>query len=177
MPVSLIGTTVEEKANFMVCAWINRINFKPPIWGLGINKKHATYSAIEKNQMFSINFPSIDLLEKVDYCGLTSGKRIDKSDLFNVFYGDLQVPMIVECPLTMECKVLKIVDLPTNPLILADVINAFTEEEYLTDGKPDIKKMKTFVLTMPDNIYWSIGESIGKAWGAGKKLKKKTDEA
>jgi hypothetical protein len=51
------------------------------------------------------------------------------------------------------------------------MINIFTEEKYLTDGKPDIVKMKPFLLTMPDNRFWTVGECLGQAWSAGRKVK------
>lgn len=108
-----------------------------------------------------------------DYTGLVSGRKIDKSELFEVFYGELQAaPMIASCPLTIECKVTQAVDLPTNTFFIAEMITVFTEDKFLTDGKPDYTKIKPFVLTMPDNNFWSLGEIVGKAWDAGKKLRK-----
>jgi len=56
-------------------------------------------------------------------------------------------------------------------LFIGEIVGAYTEERFLTDGKPDIRKMKPLVLTMPDNQYWTVGEYAGQAWGEGKKLK------
>jgi hypothetical protein len=54
------------------------------------------------------------------------------------------------------------------------MINIYSEETYLTDGRPDYEKIKPFLLTMPDNTFWSLGDPIGKAWNAaGKKLRGK----
>jgi flavin reductase (DIM6/NTAB) family NADH-FMN oxidoreductase RutF len=107
-----------------------------------------------------------------DYTGLVSGKRVDKSELFDLFYGQLKAaPMIKDCPLTIECKLHSRVDLPTNSFFIGEIMGAFTEERYLSDGILDIKKANPFVLTMPDNRYWSIGECVGNAWKDGKALK------
>ena len=112
------------------------------------------------------------MVEQVDYCGLVSGRKIDKSSVFEVFYGDLKsVPMIKNCTLCMECMLVDIHELPTNDLFIGEIVNAYTEEKYLTDSKPDIKKMNPLVLTMPDNNYWVVGEHVEKAWSVGKKLK------
>jgi flavin reductase (DIM6/NTAB) family NADH-FMN oxidoreductase RutF len=73
----------------------------------------------------------------------------------------------------MECKVTETVDLPTNYFFIAEITNIYSEEKFLTDGKPDAKKIHPFLLTMPDNRFWSIGECIGKAWDAGKVLHEK----
>jgi len=70
----------------------------------------------------------------------------------------------------MECRLLETVDLPTNNLFIGEILSAWTEERHLTDGKPDIRKMEPLTLTMPDNRYWSVGETIGRAWHDGKGL-------
>ncbi len=171
MPVTLIGTKVESKVNFMTVAWITRLNYNPPIWGAAINKRHYTMDGLKQNREFSINFPSMDMVTKVDYCGLGSGKKIDKTDVFTVFYGELEnAPMIQDCPLTIECRLRDLIDLPTNTIVLGDVVESYTTKEYLTDDKIDIKKMNPIILTMPDNRYWSVGEYLAKAWDIGKKM-------
>ncbi|MGB9927300.1 MAG: flavin reductase family protein [Methanosarcina sp.] len=171
MPVTLVGTQVEGKANFMAVGWITRVNPNPPYIGVGINNNHYTAKGILENKSFSINFPSVDMLEKTDYCGLVSGRKEDKSKLFEVFYGGLEAaPMIKECPLNLECRLVDKIEFSTNTFFVGEILAAYSEERYLTEGKPDIKKMEPFLLTMPDNTYWSVGDYAGKAWGVGKSL-------
>ena len=79
--------------------------------------------------------------------------------------------MIQQFPLCMGCKLVDEVDLPTNTLFIGEIIGAYTEERFLTDGKPDSCKMIPFTLTMPDNNYWEMGNNVGKAWSIGKNLK------
>jgi flavin reductase (DIM6/NTAB) family NADH-FMN oxidoreductase RutF len=173
MPMALVGSVVDGKANFMAVGWVSRVNFNPPMIAVALGKFHYTNMGIHKNKAFSVNIPGIDLMEKVDYCGLVSGEKVDKSKLFDVFYGNLSaVPMIRECPLCMECILFNAVDMPSNTLFVGEIINTYSEECYLTDGKPDIKKMNPFTLTMPDNNYWKVGENAGKAWSIGKRFRK-----
>jgi flavin reductase (DIM6/NTAB) family NADH-FMN oxidoreductase RutF len=168
MPVTLLGTKVGDKANFMTLAWITRVNANPPLFAVAVNKVHHSNSGIRENQSFSINFPSDNMVTKTDYCGLVSGRETDKSDIFKVFYGTRgTAPMIVECPLSIECRLLEVHDLPTNDLFIGEVIASYTEEKYLTDGDPDINKIKPLLLTMPDNNYWKVGEHAGNAWKDG----------
>jgi flavin reductase (DIM6/NTAB) family NADH-FMN oxidoreductase RutF len=61
--------------------------------------------------------------------------------------------------------------MPTNDLFIGEIISTYTSKDYLSDGKPDMAKIKPLLLTMPDNRYWSVGEEKGKAWKAGKELK------
>ena len=173
MPVCLVGTMAEGTPNFMTVAWVSRVNNNPPLIAVAINRTHITHHAIKENETFSINFPGEELMLKTDFCGIKSGKKVDKSKLFGVFYGELETaPMIKECPLCMECILVDTIAYETNALFVGQIIQAFSEEKYLTDGKPDIKKMNTFTLTMPDNTYWSMGEPIGKAWKSGLELDK-----
>lgn len=171
MPMVLVGAVVEEKANFMAVAWVSRVNAKPPLFAVAIGPHH-TNRGIEENKQFSINIPDVSLIEKTDYCGLVSGGKTDKSNLFQVFFGELdQAPLIEECPVCMSCSLFDTVKLPSNTLYIGEPKEVFTEEKYMTNDKLDIKKVNPFTLTMPDNNYWSLGENLGKAWNIGKSLK------
>jgi len=72
----------------------------------------------------------------------------------------------------MSCSLYDAVKLPSNTLYIGEVKEVYAEEKYMTDHKPDIRKINPFTLTMPDNQYWSIGENLGKAWDMGKNFKK-----
>jgi len=140
---------------------------------VSLNKHHHTPKGIIKNGTYSINIPSKDIMVETDYCGLVSGSKTDKSKIFNVFYGELSgAPLIKECPLCMACKLYDAKKLPSNTIYIGEIVEAFTEERYLTEGKPDIKKINPFTLSMPDNSYWQVGDHAGKAWSIGKRLKK-----
>lgn len=172
MPQCIVGTRYEGKANYMAVGWVTRVNFKPQLIGIGINKGHATNAGIRECGEFSINFPSVDMVSVTDYVGLVSGKREDKSGLFDAFYGELKsAPLIRECPLSMECRLYEAVELPTNTFFIGEIVGTWCEERFMTDGHPDIKKINPFVLTMPDNRFWAIGDHVGDAWKAGKALK------
>ncbi|MCZ7357621.1 MAG: flavin reductase family protein [Candidatus Methanoperedens sp.] len=172
-PVTLLGVNVGRKANFMALGWVSRVNANPPFLGVGVNKVHHTLKGMLETKTFSVNFPSADMVEAVDYCGLVSGKNVDKSNVFELFYGELKTaPMIKECPLCLECKLIDKVELPTNIFFIGEIVASYTEEKYLTDGKLDIKKMNPLLLTMPDNSFWTVGNYVGKAWNIGNKFKR-----
>ena len=168
---TILGTHLDGRVNYMALDWLTRVNFKPALLGICVNKSNASHEAIMTTGEFSINIPSEDMVSITDYTGLVSGKRIDKSKLFNIFYGELKAaPMIDDCPLNIECRVEQRVDLPTNSFFIAEIINIYCDENSMTDAKPDIAKIKPFVLTMPDNRFWAIGDCIGRAWHEGKKF-------
>lgn len=169
---TILGTHLKGKANFMALDWLTRVNFNPPMLGICVNKQNASHEAILQTGQFSVNVPSVEMVEVTDCTGLVSGRRTDKSGLFDIFYGELDAaPMINSCPVAMECKVVETVELPTNYFFIGEIINIYSEERFMTDGKPDIAKSRPFLLTMPDNRFWAVGECVGKAWSAGRALK------
>ena len=168
MPTTLVGAVVEGKANFMAVAWVSRVNTKPPMIAIAVNKERHTRKGIVENKTFSVCIPSVEMEELTDYCGVVSGRDVDKSQLFEVFYGELgTAPMIAECPVNIECKLSQIVELPTHGLFIGEIVEAYSEDRFLTDGKPDIKKTNPFLLTLPDRKYWAFGEQVGLAWKDG----------
>ena len=177
-PVVLIGANVNGKPNFEPLAYISSIEDRPPLISIASYETHFTNIGIKENGTFSVNTPSEEIIEGTDYCGIVSGKEADKSEVFEVFYGELKsAPMISKAPLNLECKVIKtlvIKDLTGSEkgheLFIGEVVNAYAEDEYLTEGSPDISKIKTFTYSMKQ--YWKIGERVAKAWEIGKNYTK-----
>jgi flavin reductase (DIM6/NTAB) family NADH-FMN oxidoreductase RutF len=139
---------------------------------IALGKNHYTNPGIKENQTFSVCLPSEDMAEKTDYCGIVSGKKTDKSKVFDVFYGELETaPMISDCPLSIECKLVDIIESGLNEIFVGEIMGMYTEERFLSDGKLDFKKMKPMMLSQPDTSYWRLGEPVAKAWKIGKEYK------
>ncbi len=132
MPATIIGTIVDEKPNFMTCTWVSRLNRSPPTWMASINVKHYTMEGIRKNRIFSINFPSADIIKETDYIGITSGRIFDKSKFFKLFYGETKAPMIKDCTINIELSVKDIIELPDVPFMKGDCM---LEAWYQVSGK------------------------------------------
>lgn len=171
MPQSILGSVNNGQPNYMALGWQTRVNHLPPLMGIGVHRSHLSFELIQKNRVFSLNFPSREMLKVTDYVGLVSGKRNDKSSLFETLDGETGAPLIKECPLNVECTVYQQVDLPSNTLFIGEIKATWCEERFMTDGTPDAAKIEPFVLTMPDNLFWSLGDCIGRAWHDGKVLK------
>jgi flavin reductase (DIM6/NTAB) family NADH-FMN oxidoreductase RutF len=168
-PVTILGANVNGKPNFMTLAFVGIVNANPGMVALGCGKGHLTNAGIKENMAFSLNLPSTDMVEVVDYIGSVTGNKVDKSVIFDIFYGKSgTVPMIEKCHLCLECKVLKILDLGgSDDIVIGEIMESYCDENCLTDGMPDIKKLKPFLLSMYENRYFSIGEFLGKAWSIG----------
>jgi flavin reductase (DIM6/NTAB) family NADH-FMN oxidoreductase RutF len=178
MPVVIVGANVNGKANFETLAYVGIIEYKPPLISIASYETHHTNIGIRKNRTFSVNTPTESIIEATDYYGIVSGKDADKSEVLDVFYGELKTaPMIHKSPLNLECKVIKIIDLKelvdvekSHTLFIGEVMNAYADDEYLTEGTPDITKLKTFTYSL--GKYWKIGKELAEAWKVGKVYEK-----
>ena len=171
MPVIILGANVQGKANFLTVVWLTIVNFKPPTIAVVLNKGHYTNKGIHENKVFSVNVPSTEMLEITDYCSIVSGHDHDKSKIFNVFYGELEsAPMIQECPLTFECRLVETVEFATHEVFFGEIVATYGDEEILTHERPDVAKIKPILYSMYDNCYWKMGKSIGRAMHVGKRF-------
>jgi flavin reductase (DIM6/NTAB) family NADH-FMN oxidoreductase RutF len=169
MPAVLVGATVGKKPNFMTAAWCGIAASKPPAVSVGLQKVRHTLKGIVEQGTFSINVPSADLARQVDFCGIYSGARRDKSELFHIFYGALKTaPLIRECPVNLECKVTQSLDLKSHELVIGEIIETYVSEDCVTDGKPDPEKIDPLIYTTGVMQYRRLGEVVGQAFNMGK---------
>lgn len=177
MPTTLVGANVKDRPNYETIAYCGIVNFKPPMISVASVKSHYTNVGIHENKTFSVNIPSEEMVKATDYCGTVSGHKADKSAVFQTFYGKLKTaPMIVECPINLECKL--IVNLffgGIDEIFIGEIVECYAEDAFLTNGLPDIKKIKPIIYSAYDNRYWGVGEYLGKAFSIGKKFKSKKE--
>jgi len=173
LPTFLVGANVNGKPNFMAVAWGGVANSEPPMLSVAIRHHRYTYPGIKQNMTFSVNIPSIDMVKEMDYCGIVSGSQVDKSAAckFKVFYGKLETaPLIEQCPVNLECKVIHLLNLGTHTLAIGQIEETYVSEDCLTDGKADLSKIKPITADIPARNYYGYGDFIGKAFSVGKDL-------
>jgi flavin reductase (DIM6/NTAB) family NADH-FMN oxidoreductase RutF len=176
MPVCLLGANVAGKANFEAIAWFTFLESQPLIVGVTSDKLHHTNKGIRESECFSVNIPSVGLVEAADFCGLFSGSKVDKSRVFSVFYGELgSAPMVEECPVCMECRLVRRVEFMRNEFLVGEVVAVYVEESCLTDGKKgDVGKVDPLLYEggVPA-YYWKLGGQVARAFEVGKNYKPK----
>jgi len=174
MPVFLVGANVGGKPNFMTVAWGGIVNGSPPMVSIAVRPTRHTCKGIRENMTFSVNIPSVDLVKEADYCGMVSGARADKAVVcgFAVSYGKLETaPLIDQCPVNLECQVVHILDMGSNLLVAGRIEEAHVSEECLTDGNPDVLKIRPFTcVTSPARQYQALGDIIGNAFSLGREF-------
>jgi len=173
-PTVLVGAVVDGKPNFITIAHVGIVNHAQPyLISLSMAKVHYTNPGIKENKAFSVNVPFEDLVVETDYAGLVSGKKADKSDLFECFYGEPEnAPMIKQCPLNMECRLYDTYDTPTHELFIGEILEIYADESVLTNGRVDLSKLKPLHFDMSSVNYWSVGEVVAGCWSVGKQLKR-----
>lgn len=169
MPALIVGAHVNGKPNFMVASWCGIAAYKPPAIAVAMNKARYTLKGIRENGTFSVNVPSCEILKKVDYCGIYSGMKKDKSQIFKTFYGELKTaPLILECPINLECKALHYLDMSSHILIVGEIVETYVSEFCLTDGKVDPEKIDPPVYIRSTMKYHRLGEILASAFNVGK---------
>ena len=82
VPTVIVGVNIAGKPNYLTVGFVSGVNIKPPIIGISLNRKHHSVKGLLENGTFSINVPTSSNLLETDYCGLVSGRSVDKSLLF-----------------------------------------------------------------------------------------------
>jgi len=169
MPTVLVGTHVDGKPNYAPVAHVGIMDFGSI--SVSINQGHHTNAGIKENRAFSVNIPSVDLVQEVDYCGLVSGKRVAKDQLFEAFYGTLDTaPLIVACPINMACRLTQTVSLPKHDVFIGEIVETYCEQTCMTEDELDWSKVQPILFTMAGRRYWHLGAPLAEAWHVGKAL-------
>jgi flavin reductase (DIM6/NTAB) family NADH-FMN oxidoreductase RutF len=172
MPTTLVGALVNGKPNYITIAYVGIMDHNSI--SLSMNKSHYTNAGIKETNSFSVNIPSVQMMKETDYCGIVTGKNTDKSGLFTSFYGRLgTAPMIQECPINMECRLIQTVDFPRHDVFMGEIVETYCDENCITDGIVDFSKVQPLLFIMEDKSYNKLGDYIARAWRIGLELKKK----
>ena len=176
-PTVLVGSNVNGKPNFMAVAWAGIACGDPPMISVALRHIRYTLKGVRQNMTFSVNIPSTDMVKETDYCGIVSGEKANKvKDCnFKIFYGALgSAPLIEQCPVNLECEVVHILNLGSHSLVVGKIAQTHVSEDCLTDGQPDIAKIKPIIyLPRPSPGYRAVGKSVGSPFSVGKEIKSK----
>ncbi|MBR1878375.1 MAG: flavin reductase family protein [Paludibacteraceae bacterium] len=167
-PCVMIATWDENKTpDVMMAAWAGQLDHNQIVISLS---KHKTTDNLEKTGAFTISFADERTVVESDYFGIVSGNnvpdKVARAGFTVTPSPNVNAPIVNEYPLTLECKVVSFED----GVLIGEVVNMSADESILTDGKVDLAKLKPIVFDAAGVSYRGLGEEVGKAWGAGKKL-------
>ncbi len=170
MPATLVGAMVDGRPNFLAVAHVGILNNAPPQYlTASLKKFRHTSRGIRETGTFSICLPSKGMVVAADYCGIVSGAKVDKSRIFDVFFGETQTaPMIRECPVNMELRLHQVIDLPAHEVFVGELVATHADAAVLDGGKIDLEKAKPFLFDYSSGWYFSLGEPLAPCWRAGR---------
>ncbi|WP_300357562.1 flavin reductase family protein [Fusobacterium sp.] len=187
VPVVLITSRNKEgKDNVFTVAWVGTVCTKPPMLSISIRPERLSYEYIKESMEFTVNLPSADLVKKVDYCGVRSGRVVDKIKEMNFLMKEgekVSAPYIDDCPISIECQVKQIIPLGTHDVFIAEVVSSHVNEDLMDEnGKIHFEwaNLVTYChgeyFPMTKNSIGSFGYSVMKEKTKARKAEEKTKE-
>jgi flavin reductase (DIM6/NTAB) family NADH-FMN oxidoreductase RutF len=176
IPICIAGSLVKGKINYATYGSFGLLAPRPKLYVyIGSQATRYTNNGIKENGYFSVNIPSVDLMQKTDYVGLVSGQKNDKSAVFKSFFGSIdKAPMIEECPVNMLCKLIKTAnDFPERDIFFGEVLETYVSEECIDNGLLDFKKINPLMFTLNgagNASYRKLGDAVGAAYREGTAL-------
>ncbi len=186
-PVVLVTSkNKEDKVNVFTVGWISTVCTKEPILAMGVRPERLSYNYIKESKECVINLTTKDMVKMVDYCGVVSGKKIDKIKHLGIKLNDavkINTPSLEESPVALECKLKSITPLGTHDLFLLEVLNVKVNED-LIDDKGKIHFERANLISYCHGEYFALntkplgkfGYSIMKKKTAKRKLNEKNKQ-
>lgn len=147
VPVVMVscGETPEEY-NIITIAWTGIVNSEPPMTYISVRKSRHSHAIIERSGEFVINLSTEELAKTTDYCGVKSGREINKfhdQKLTPVKGEFVKCPMIQESPVNIECRVKEVHHYPSHDMFVADILTVHADESLMSEkGKLQLEKAK-----------------------------------
>ncbi len=151
----------EGKANIITIAACTVVSQKPAIYVVPVRYDRYSHDLIAESGEFVINVPTADLVEETEYCGTKSGRDKDKfaeTGLTAVPASVVAPPLIEECPINIECKVIHSTRQGTHTVFFGEAVNAHVNEDLLPEGFADYSKLP--VILAGSREYLGVGSSI-----------------
>lgn len=174
MPVLMVAAYDENgKVGVMNAAW-GQICAMDKV-ALFIDEDHKTTKNIRVSKAFTVSLADVEHIAEADFFGIATGnKMVDKFErtgFHQVKSAHVNAPVIEEFPLAMECELLEIVNTENLHCVVGKIVNVSADEKVLDGkGKVDPTKLNAFAFDQFQNGYYGMGEKVGQAWNAGKRL-------
>lgn len=175
LPVVMVSSQREgEKPNIITVAWAGTICSEPAMLSVSIRKERHSYGIIKETGEFVVNLVTKPLVFATDYCGVKSGRDIDKFKEMKLTPQPSEIikaPGILESPVNLECRVTEVKPLGSHDMFMAEIVNVSVDKEY-TDEAGKFHLNDTGLVTYSHGEYFLLGEKIGKFGYSVKKIKK-----
>lgn len=164
-----------EKPNIITVAWAGTVCTNPPMLSISVRPERYSHAIIEETGEFVVNLVTEKLVYATDYCGVRSGKDVDKfkeMHLTPFASKEITAPGIEESPVNIECKVNQILRLGSHDMFLADVVGVTVDADYMNEnGKFELNQ--SGLVTYSHGEYFLLGKKLGSFGYSVKKKKRR----
>lgn len=176
VPAVMISCKREgERPNIITVAWAGTINTSPAMVSVSIRPERYSYDIIKETKEFVINLVTKDLTFATDYCGVKSGRDVDKFKEMKLTAFDsklVKAPSIEESPVNIECRVKDIIPYGSHHMFTAEVVSVTVDDKYMNEvGKFELNK--TGLVAYSHGEYFELGRRLGKFGYSVQKNKRK----
>lgn len=176
LPVVMVSVGDMDKPNIITLAWAGTICSDPAMVSISIRKERASYPMVKESGEFVINLVTEDLIRACDYCGVKSGRDVDKfkeMKLTPLKSQHVGAPSIAESPVNIECRVTEVKELGSHDMFIAEVVGITVDDKYMNEnGKFELNS--TNLVTYSHGEYFLLGKKVGKFGYSVEKPKKTT---
>lgn len=171
VPAVLVTSRLgEEDPNIITVAWTGVMNSVPPMVYVGIQPVRHSHRLIKESGEYVINIPSAGQARVVDYCGVVSGRDVNKfkeTGLTPLAASQVKAPLIRECPVNLECRVKQVLSLGSHDVFIAEVLAVHFDKDVLDEnGNPDFDKIRPYAFCIRE--YRQVAGMLG-SFGFSKK--------
>ena len=174
LPPTMVSCGDMENSNIITIGWTGILNTIPPKTYISVRPTRHSYEMIKEKGEFVINLTPSNLVKEADYCGIYTGKKVNKFEkckLTKVKGTQIDTPMIEECPVNIECRVTDIIPLGSHDMFMADILAVNVNEE-LFDKEDKMHLDKANLICYSHGEYFELGKKIGKFGFSTNKKKK-----
>ena len=175
LPPAMVSCGDMENSNIITIGWTGILNTHPPKTYISVRPSRHSYNMIKESGEFVINLPTSELVKAADFCGVRSGKDVDKFAVCGITAEastEVSAPSLAESPLSIECRVTDVIPLGSHDMFMADIVAVTVKEELISaDGK--LRLDKSGMIAYAHGEYFELGKKIGFFGFSVQKKKKK----
>jgi flavin reductase (DIM6/NTAB) family NADH-FMN oxidoreductase RutF len=175
VPAALVSCGTVEKPNVLTIGWTGIVCTRPPMTYISVRPERYSHDLIRDSGEFVINLTTSAMCREVDFCGVRSGRDVDKLAHCG-FHAELahevSAPVIAECPVSLECRVTESKLLGSHTMFLAEIVGIDVDERYI-DSKGKLNLQQCGLAAYAHGEYFALGRKLGDFGFSVRKKKKK----
>ena len=163
VPAAMVTCSHAGRDNVLTIAWTGIINSQPPKTYISVRPGRFSYEMIKESKEFVINLPSRAMVRAADYCGIKSGRDVDKFSEMSLKTEPsptLGCPMLCDCPVSIECRVFEVKPLGSHEMFMADILSVSVDDRFIDEGGK-FRLDKADVVGFAHGSYYTLGSFLG----------------